>query len=556
MSKERSDEWHLDGRPQRSVGDYRIVAELARGGMGKVYLARRSGQAGFERYFAIKVMSHQLSEDRDALLMLLDEAHIASRLHHPNVVSVNDIGTYDDGYYLVMDYVEGCTVQQLMQRNPTYRPPRLVVPIIMEALRGLHAVHMLRDSNNELYGVVHRDVSPHNLLLGIDGACRVTDFGIAKARERFTDTQAGVYKGKLAYMSPEQLRGAHSIDQRADIWAAGVTLYTALTGEHPFRSNTDASTLHNVLTGELLPPSQVGLKPPASLDSVVMRALARDPDQRYASAHDFEDALRKVAMAEDLLGSHAEVATWVEATYGAELVERRKRVAELPKVETETPTGGVPSLPRLWFAGDTTSAPTGSGSGSSRQPGSGQWNQPRASWTVTALERPQALARVGLVVLAIVVGGFVALINAKDSPAEEAATQHEERPAAAEAAPPEKQEVLTVSATPAMALAPDEEAKKRKDAGVPLKPEPAVSPAPQAAPAAASVRRARPVNVPRAREQEDDNSRSRVERASDKGQHEERVQPSVEVPATAAPASSEPAPVARPIERNPYMLGE
>jgi serine/threonine-protein kinase len=528
--------------------------------MGKVYLARRSGQAGFERYFAIKVMSHQLSEDRDALLMLLDEAHIASRLHHPNVVSVNDIGTYDDGYYLVMDYVEGCTVQQLLQRNPSYRPPRLIVPILMEALRGLHAVHTLRDANNELYGVVHRDVSPHNLLLGIDGACRVTDFGIAKARERFTDTQAGVYKGKLAYMSPEQLRGAHVIDQRADIWAAGVTLYTALTGDHPFRSTSDASTLHNVLTGELVAPSRVGLKPPASLDAAVMKALARDPDERYASAHDFEEALREVAMAEGLLGSHPEVAAWVQATYGAELVERRKRVAELPKAESETPNGGMPSLPRLWFAGDTTNAATGSGSGRQTV---GPWNAPRSSWTVTALERPQALARLGLVVLAIAIGGFVALINAKDEPIEAAAAPtlpsvEESKQTETAAARGEPRETVTVNAAPPLALAPEAGTASRKDAGVKAA-QPERTDSVVHGPASSAARRGRVTPAPRAREQEQQpQGRSRAERASEKGQHaDERANALEQAPAApSTPSAVEPAPAARPIERNPYMLGE
>jgi serine/threonine protein kinase len=326
-------------RPHERIGDYRVVTELARGGMGKVYLARRCGQAGFERLFAIKVMNQQLSGDPSATLMLLDEAHIASRVHHPNVVSVLDIGRHEHGYYLVMDYVEGCSLQQLLARSPARRPPRLIVPVLIEALRGLHAVHGLCNADGEPYKVVHRDVSPHNLLLGIDGACRVTDFGIAKARERFTDTQSGVFKGKLSYVAPEQLGLGGKIDRRADVWAAGVTLYVALTGEFPFEGKSPVAIARSIASQPIARPSQVGLRPPAVLDEVVMRALSREPDQRYPDAQAFADALQSVAISEDMLGTPAEVAAWVEASCGAELAERRRALA----LHTRPDSGAFPS---------------------------------------------------------------------------------------------------------------------------------------------------------------------------------------------------------------------
>lgn len=345
-------------KPTGSMGDYVIVAELARGGMGCVYLARRHGQAGFERHFAIKVMNHNLSDDQNALAMLLDEAHIASRLHHPNVVSVLDIGVADGGYYLVMDYVEGCSLQDLMQRNRASRPPELVIPILLDALHGLHAVHTLRNAAGESYGVVHRDVSPHNLLVGLDGGCRVTDFGIAKASERFTDTQAGVFKGKLAYMAPEQLLQTADIDRRTDVWAAGVTLYAALTHHHPFRGPNDASTLNAIMTSEIPPPSQVGLRPPPCLDAVVLKALARNRDERFQSAQEFGEELRRVALAHDLLGAPSKIAAWVEDSFGKELTERRRKIRLVTTTEREsmTESGKVPVVPRLWTPQDEDSA--------------------------------------------------------------------------------------------------------------------------------------------------------------------------------------------------------
>lgn len=316
----------IDGRPDRELGDYQLLAELARGGMGRVYLARRAGEAGFERLFAIKVMHHHMSENQDAVLMLLDEAHIASQLHHPNVVSVTDVGTYDGGYYLAMDYVEGGSLHELLKRNRNERPPALVVAIILDALNGLHAVHSLKDADGRPRHVVHRDVSPHNLLIGIDGTCRVTDFGVAKASARFSHTLAGIHKGKIAYMAPEQLRGEGEIDARADVWATGLTLYQALTAEHPFRGPNDATTIQNTLGKPIEPPSTIGLKPPRCFDDVVMTALAREPRDRYATARQFGDALRRVAIANDLLGSPGDVAQWLDASLGEDLADRRRKI--------------------------------------------------------------------------------------------------------------------------------------------------------------------------------------------------------------------------------------
>lgn len=351
-----------EGKPKRLVGEYRVVAELARGGMGKVYLAQRSGQAGFERNFAIKVMHQQLTDNHDAVLMLLDEAHIASKLHHPNVVPVLDIGSCDEGHYLVMDYVEGCSLQQIIKASPNSRPAPAIVSVMLGALRGLHAVHTLRGVHGEAFHVVHRDVSPHNILLGLDGGSRVTDFGIAKARQRFTDTQAGTHKSKLAFMSPEQILGNAPVDCRTDIWSAGVTMYTALTGQHPFRRANDGATLHAILSADIIAPSRVGLFPPACLDDVIMRALERDPAARYATAEEFADALRSAALQGNVLGAPGDVARWVESCFGETLAARRRMVAALPRSE-ETTTSGRTSLPKLWFTGEGTGWASGTNSG-------------------------------------------------------------------------------------------------------------------------------------------------------------------------------------------------
>jgi serine/threonine protein kinase len=333
-------------RPSDKVGEYEIVSELARGGMGCVYLARRNGEAGFQRHFAIKVMNQGLTSDPEALSMLLDEAHITSRLHHPNVVSVLDIGISDGSYYLVMDYVEGCSLQELLQRSREDRPSRQIVPIMLDALHGLHAVHSLRTRTGEPYCVIHRDISPHNLLVGLDGACRVTDFGIAKAAERFAHTQTGIYKGKLAYMAPEQIREAEGLDHRIDIWSAGVTLYTALTGRHPFRGSNDAATLHGILCADILPPSKTGLCPPACFDDVVLKALAREPDERFQTAREFAAALREAALEHGMLGASSEVSDWVERAFSKGLIKSERRIRNIMPQRRQEPQSGEAKAPR------------------------------------------------------------------------------------------------------------------------------------------------------------------------------------------------------------------
>ena len=330
----------------RRLGRYDIIGELARGGMGIVYLARHAGEAGFQRLFAIKVLHTHLAEDSSFVNMLHDEARIAARLHHPNVVPIVDIGTQDGLSYVVMEYVEGCTLAALLRKHPEGRPARLIVPVLIDALDGLHAAHTLRDDNGSQLNLVHRDVSPQNMLIGIDGASRITDFGIAKAETRVTATVPGTRKGKLAYMAPEQLLddGAR-IDRRADVFSAGAVLWNALTGLSLFRGESDAATLHNILYKPVPAPSTVGLKPPAIFDEVCMRALERDPDKRYDSALEMAEALRQVAIAHRALGSRGEVAQWVTSTFGPEFEERRKAIREAA-LRREAERGEV-TMPQL-----------------------------------------------------------------------------------------------------------------------------------------------------------------------------------------------------------------
>ncbi len=323
-------------RGHRLLGRYELIGELARGGMGTVYLARNAGEGRFQRLFAIKVLHPHLAAETAFIDMLRDEAHIAARLHHPNVVPILDLGTEGDLHYVVMEYIEGPALSTLLKRSPDNRPADLIVAIVIDALEGLHAAHTLQDDDAKEIRLVHRDVSPPNILVGSDGIGRITDFGIAKAEARISSTRPGMRKGKLPYMSPEQIRDAEVVDHRTDMWAIGAVLWNALTGQNLFKGEADGATIHNILEKVIPPPSTEGLKPPSCFDAIVLRALSRDPANRYASAIEMADALRVTAAGNGLAGTKHQVARWVTETFGEELESRRKAIREMSQRRGES----------------------------------------------------------------------------------------------------------------------------------------------------------------------------------------------------------------------------
>jgi serine/threonine-protein kinase len=304
------------------IGRYELIAQLAQGGMGTVFLARIAGEAGFSRLYAVKLMHEHLASDEAFVGMFLDEARLAAGIHHTNVVSVVDLGVCERGHFVVMQYVEGCTLEQLLKRHAE-RPPEMIIPLVIDLLHGLHAAHTLQDADGRLLELVHRDVSPANVLVGIDGVARITDFGIAKARSRITATRPGLLKGKLSYAAPEQFTAVTPVDARTDIFSVGVLMWSALTGASLFRGETEAQTVRNVLQMTVAPPSTVGLKPPACFDELCLRALDRNPDNRFESALVMAEALREVARENSFLASSTRIGTWVQQTFEKQLAERR-----------------------------------------------------------------------------------------------------------------------------------------------------------------------------------------------------------------------------------------
>jgi serine/threonine protein kinase len=277
------------------IGKYVVRRKLAEGGMAEIYLAAVLGPEGFEKDVVIKRVRPGLADDPGFVRMFIAEARVASRLNHANLVHIFDFDKHEDTYYLAMEYVRGHSLWELRRRcqeRGVAIPPTLVAQIAMEVARGLAFAHRLTENGRSL-GLVHRDVTPHNVLLSFDGMVKLTDFGIAKAGTRAT--ASGVLKGKFAYMAPEQARG-DPVDARTDVFALGVTCWELLTGARLFEGDGDVAVLRAVQESLIAPPARLNPDVPAGLDAVVMRALERDPSRRWPTAHEMERALAEFLM--------------------------------------------------------------------------------------------------------------------------------------------------------------------------------------------------------------------------------------------------------------------
>jgi len=244
----------------RQLGRYEILCQLATGGMAAVFIARAQGVAGFERLVAVKVLHPHLAHEEEFISMFLDEARLAARIRHPNVVATQDISdTEGDGFFLVMDYIEGDHLGSLLGKSARQGkriPQNITARLLIDALTGLSAAHSLLDENGQPLNIVHRDISPHNILVGTDGIGRLTDFGVAKAEVRMSSTRAGQFKGKLSYMAPEQA-STGNCDQRSDLFAMGIILWESLTARRLFRGESNAATLSKILVDPIPMPSEV-----------------------------------------------------------------------------------------------------------------------------------------------------------------------------------------------------------------------------------------------------------------------------------------------------------
>lgn len=313
------------GSSVETFGRYELLRKLATGGMGQVFLARQKGPVGFQKLLVVKRLLPHLSEDTDFIKMFLDEARIAGNLNHPNIAQIYELGDVDGVLYIAMEYVQGEAVSQVNARANHRKgglPLGLKCRIIADAAAGLDHAHQARSPSGRKLGLIHRDVSPQNVLVGFNGNVKLIDFGVAKVSGKLSHTVVGTIKGKHAYMSPEQARD-EELDARSDVYGLGIVFYELLTSQRLFKRESDLATLKAVVGAKVIPPSEAVPGVPKSLDAVVMRALARKREERFQSAGEFQLALEDFLLAERLPGTPAHITAFMKELFSTELEEDR-----------------------------------------------------------------------------------------------------------------------------------------------------------------------------------------------------------------------------------------
>ena len=331
------------------LGRYELLLPIAAGGMAMVWAARVKGTRGFQKIVAVKTMLSNLTEDEQFEKMFLDEASLASQIRHPNVVEISDLGEQEGVLYLAMEWIDGVPLNQLMKASKAAGgiPLPVAVRIVMNACAGLHAAHELKDSKGRLVGLVHRDISPQNILVTYDGVSKVVDFGVAKATAMGGGaTVAGQLKGKVSYMAPEQVRG-EPIDRRIDVFAMGIVLYALTTGKHPFRRESEAATMYTIASDEpVVSPRKFLPDYPVSLETVLLKALAKDAKLRYSTAFELQRALDQALPAAERANTDQDVGAFVGKIFGAKREESRAALAhalELADKQGPRTAGSAPN---------------------------------------------------------------------------------------------------------------------------------------------------------------------------------------------------------------------
>jgi eukaryotic-like serine/threonine-protein kinase len=358
---------------------YRPIAELGHGGMAQVFLALASGPAGFNKLVVIKQIREPFADDPEFLTMFLDEARLAARLNHPNVVQTNEVGGDGKRFYICMEYLEGQPLNRLFSRVGPERGLTLGMQlrILVDALAGLHHAHELADFDGRPLQVVHRDATPHNIFVTYAGQVKVVDFGIAKALSSSAETRTGVLKGKIAYMAPEQALG-EKVDRRADVFAVGMILWEVLAGKRPFKGVPDVAILQKIVSGGIPSPRTLRADVPEALEAICMKALSHARDDRYATAADMAAELEKAIDELGEKGTVRDAGRLIEKLFASDresikrLVEAqaaRNRAAGEDTFDPRT-TGSNPRASRLPILDpgtvETTGATPAPGTGSTR----------------------------------------------------------------------------------------------------------------------------------------------------------------------------------------------
>ena len=315
-------------------GKYYLLERINVGGMAEVFKAKTFGVEGFERLLAVKRILPNIAEDEEFITMFIDEAKIAVQLQHANIAQIFDLGKVDDAFFIALEYVHGRDLRSIFDRMRSRGeavPIAMACHMVMQVTEGLDYAHNKRDGQGRELHLVHRDISPQNVLIGYEGEVKLIDFGIAKAAGKASKTQAGILKGKFGYMSPEQVRGL-PIDRRSDIFAVGIVLYELLTGERLFVGESDFSTLEKVRNVEIMPPSSYNKKIPPELEKLVLKALARDPEDRYGNAIDLHDDLQSFLYSIGEFYSRKDLAAWMKKTFAVEIEEDNAKLEQYRQI--------------------------------------------------------------------------------------------------------------------------------------------------------------------------------------------------------------------------------
>jgi tRNA A-37 threonylcarbamoyl transferase component Bud32 len=355
--------------PGTRLGRYCVVRRIGSGGMAELYLGRLDGPDGFCKPVALKLMHPHLSDDKHFAQMFLKEARIAAALAHPAIVQVLDVGEFGGEYFMALEYVHGKDLRRLLADLKGSPMPRgAALRVVLEVGRALHYAHRLRDPGGRPLGIVHRDVSPSNVLLSYQGLVKLADFGVAKIAERSNATVSGALKGKLGYMSPEQCLQEH-VDARSDVFSLGVVLYEATTGRRAFRADQPVTVMNKVIDGEWAPPSRFVPDYPPALHEILARALAVDVDERWPSAEALCEALERFASEAGLDTRPEALAAVLELRYGQPAlpdvevptlsIPRLRAVGPEPVTGTQTVREGVAGSPPRAYRASTAAALVG-----------------------------------------------------------------------------------------------------------------------------------------------------------------------------------------------------
>ncbi|WP_181198104.1 serine/threonine-protein kinase [Enhygromyxa salina] len=316
----------------KKLAQYQILGRIALGGMAEVYKAVSRGVEGFEKVVAIKRILPHVAEDEEFITMFKDEARIAAQLQHSNIAQIYELKSEGETFYIVLEYVPGRDLRSIFEHSRQIKRPMPLAQacyIIMQVCEGLEYAHNKKDRHGRPLGLIHRDVSPPNVLVSYEGEVKLIDFGVAKAAGRASQTQAGILKGKFGYMSPEQVRGA-TIDRRSDVFSLGAVLWEVLCNQRLFQAETDFATLEKVRTVNVDPPSRINPAVPNKLEQIVMRSLAADLNERYQSASELHDALQAFMFEEGLFYSRKNLAEWMQEHFASDIEAEKEKARQVP----------------------------------------------------------------------------------------------------------------------------------------------------------------------------------------------------------------------------------